>query len=899
MASGPSSQPHPPSPSASFYDLSDDEEGGYNTIAHAATTKGVKLLYSKSKVYVHPTPSAKDNIPGFIALVQQKSSPLSSDERPTTADSSNKRANAASYLLAWVPESSLAQDDLSTYVKVDMKDSESPPKQTHLVSPLPLATSVDESNVGPYAFSFPLSSVYSIHVRPPSLGWWYGSIVVNTRAGSSLPALFFHDSESESTILQKKKRARESFDPFGESGELFWGGDEVLRWLKRYVTVERSTAEPSIYLIDPSEEDRLGFGQGRTSLEGQERRKSTSGTKRPDQKKPPGPGMDPLTKALKETRWKILEQLSKVTTFTRRTAEDLANNKSIPPQVRRLIQNPEVQTLQDEFDSAKLYLARWAMSIAEQGERERNRRIWTAKDVLESEETSVGEFEILDMEAGKMTLTDSKRRPVNMEEWKSFFDSKGKLQVTVDEVKERIFHGGLDPEDGVRKEAWPFLLGIYEWDSTENDRHVYMNNKRDEYVHLKGAWWDRMIDGDATPEQEEWWKEQKNRIGQYFNTLQGYTQLTTPTDLATRHIEKDVHRTDRHIPLFAGEDIPHPDPTSPFYNPEGPGTNVHMEQLKDMLLTYLEYDTPPSHATTQQPSSSTQPRYQTLNPDPQNLGYVQGMSDLLSPLYAVFQDDAVAFWAFVAFMRRMSRNFVRSQSGMRAQLNTLDQLVQILDPNLYLHLQSADSTNFFFFFRMLLVWYKREFEWSDTLRLWESLWTDYYSSQFHLFIAVAILEKHRDVIMDHLKHFDEVLKYINELSGTIELQEILFRAEGLFKRYERTVEAVDRKNAFPGPHDGSELRQRKQGDDTDGRATAANQSTTASASGTSSAPPSRSQQGQGKRPQKGKEAGTDTEMGKEKVITPELRLLLSKKIITLDGEDAGDESRTRASGLKD
>jgi hypothetical protein len=158
-----------------------------------------------------------------------------------------------------------------------------------------------------------------------------------------------------------------------------------------------------------------------------------------------------------------------------------------------------------------------------------------------------------------------------------------------------------------------------------------------------------------------------------------------------------------------------------------------MEQMKDMLLTYNEYN--------------------------KDLGYVQGMSDLLAPLYAVMQDDAVAFWAFVGFMDRMERNFLRDQSGMRKQLLTLDHLVQLIDPKLYLHLQKADSTNFFFFFRMLLVWYKREFEWLDILRLWESLWTDYLSSNFHLFIALAILEKHRTVIMDHLHHFDEVLKY--------------------------------------------------------------------------------------------------------------------------------------------
>ena len=158
-----------------------------------------------------------------------------------------------------------------------------------------------------------------------------------------------------------------------------------------------------------------------------------------------------------------------------------------------------------------------------------------------------------------------------------------------------------------------------------------------------------------------------------------------------------------------------------------------MEQMKDMLLTYNEYN--------------------------RDLGYVQGMSDLLAPIYAVLQDDAMAFWAFKCFMDRMERNFLRDQSGMRAQLRTLDHLVQFMDPKLYAHLESADSTNFFFFFRMLLVWYKREFNWPDVLHLWEVLWTDYLSSGFHLFVALAILEKHRDVIMEHLKHFDEVLKY--------------------------------------------------------------------------------------------------------------------------------------------
>jgi hypothetical protein len=223
---------------------------------------------------------------------------------------------------------------------------------------------------------------------------------------------------------------------------------------------------------------------------------------------------------------------------------------------------------------------------------------------------------------------------------------------------------------------------------------------------LKGAWWEKLAGLGGSGEEGDWWREQRNRI------------------------EKDVHRTDRLVPIFAGEDTPHPDPDSPFAEQ---GTNTHLEMLKDMLLTYNEY-----------------------NPD---LGYVQGMSDLLAPLYAVLQDDAIAFWAFVRFMERMERNFLRDQSGMRKQLSQLDQLVRIMDPKLYAHLQSADSTNFFFFFRMLLVWFKREFSWGDVLGLWERLWTDWLGAEMQVFFCLAILEKHRDVIMTHLKRFDEVLKY--------------------------------------------------------------------------------------------------------------------------------------------
>jgi len=46
----------PASPSGSYYDLSDDDEEEYNTITHSSTGRGVRLLFSKSKVEA-PLPS--------------------------------------------------------------------------------------------------------------------------------------------------------------------------------------------------------------------------------------------------------------------------------------------------------------------------------------------------------------------------------------------------------------------------------------------------------------------------------------------------------------------------------------------------------------------------------------------------------------------------------------------------------------------------------------------------------------------------------------------------------------------------------------------------------------------------------------------------------------------------
>jgi TBC1 domain family member 15 len=110
----------------------------------------------------------------------------------------------------------------------------------------------------------------------------------------------------------------ESFDPFGAHGDPFWGGDEVLRWLRKYTTIQRSELEPQLYLIDPTPSDLLSLISSPSTT-------------------PPGhssdAAMDPLTAKLKEARWSLLEKFARVTAFGKRTASDILEQPIVKDQI--------------------------------------------------------------------------------------------------------------------------------------------------------------------------------------------------------------------------------------------------------------------------------------------------------------------------------------------------------------------------------------------------------------------------------------------------------------------------------------------------------------------------------------------------------------------------------------
>jgi hypothetical protein len=67
-------------------------------------------------------------------------------------------------------------------------------------------------------------------------------------------------------------------------------------------------------------------------------------------------------------------------------------------------------------------------------------------------------------------------------------------------------------------------------------------------------------------------------------------------------------------------------------------------------------------------------------------------------------------------MSGQHRNFDMDQSGMKEQLLGLQHLIAVIDPEFMSYLESSESANLYFCFRWLLVRFKRELSYSDTLR---------------------------------------------------------------------------------------------------------------------------------------------------------------------------------------
>ncbi|CAI9271370.1 unnamed protein product [Lactuca saligna] len=119
--------------------------------------------------------------------------------------------------------------------------------------------------------------------------------------------------------------------------------------------------------------------------------------------------------------------------------------------------------------------------------------------------------------------------------------------------------------------------------------------------------------------------------------------------------------------------------------------------------------------------------------------YVQGMNELLAPLFYVFRNDpnedslvnaeADTFFCFVELISGFRDNFCQqldnSIVGIRSTISRLSQLLKQHDEELWRHLEVTTKVNpQFYAFRWITLLLTQEFNFSDSLHIWDALLSD-------------------------------------------------------------------------------------------------------------------------------------------------------------------------------
>ncbi|XP_047336452.1 rab GTPase-activating protein 22-like [Impatiens glandulifera] len=386
-------------------------------------------------------------------------------------------------------------------------------------------------------------------------------------------------------------------------------------------------------------------------------------------------------------------------------------------------------------------------------------------------------------------------KTLSVRKWKAAFSPEG--YVDIGRTLDRIHRGGIHPD--IRGEVWEFLLGSYDPKSTYEERDELREDRRARYTVLKAECRNLfpMIGSgkyvtapilleNGEPSQDPIVLEQlKLENGEPITMVKETDKKILEWKLTLHQIGLDVVRTDRTLVFYEKQD--------------------NLAKLWDILSVYSWFDT--------------------------DVGYCQGMSDLCSPMIMLFQDEADAFWCFERFMRRIRANFRATDRsmGVETQLGSLASVTQVIDPKLHQHLEELGGGDYLFAVRMLMVLFRREFSFGDSLNLWEMMWALEYDPEMFamyedpddeakgraksirhygkferevmksggkvgeaplpisVFLVASVLKDKSAKLVAEARGLDDVVKILNEMTGNLDARKACTGAMKLHKKYLKKV----------------------------------------------------------------------------------------------------------------
>lgn len=339
---------------------------------------------------------------------------------------------------------------------------------------------------------------------------------------------------------------------------------------------------------------------------------------------------------------------------------------------------------------------------------------------------------------GEISPLSKRTQPLKLDEFQKFLDTDGRL---VDEslFRKAVFLGGVEPI--ARRDVWQFLFSLYPYSSTKREREVMLLDYIVKYNEMKNRWKTLLVlsanpcadkfeqgilaryqldeqhcelkspDFDAESPVAGFVNDDINiKANQTYTLEPDFTALSkncqfldvnsadtqqriefmkiqakvyvqrhkikiTEMKSYLRIVDKDVPRTDRDVPYFMDPNI------------------HHLTMLRDILITYA-----------------------TFHPD---IGYVQGMNDILARFLYIFDSEVEAYWCFQNYLEKIESEFL--EEGMLKKIDLVKKLLLEMDEELYQHLVDHDLGDLLFCHRWLLLGFKREFSFMDSLRVFEIL----------------------------------------------------------------------------------------------------------------------------------------------------------------------------------
>ncbi|KAK9673960.1 hypothetical protein RND81_12G201600 [Saponaria officinalis] len=411
--------------------------------------------------------------------------------------------------------------------------------------------------------------------------------------------------------------------------------------------------------------------------------------------------------------------------------------------------------------------------------------------------------EVTDVPTTKFRIKAGKT--LSVRKWQAAFSSEGEVDFT--KTLSRIYRGGIHPS--IRGEVWEFLLGCYDPKSTFDERSQIRQRRRLQYAQRKeecrqmfpliGS--GKFITAPIINEKGEPILDPlvllEANIGNDTGEVTGHPNATTVDNrpMSTKEIQWKLHLHQ------IGLDVKRTDRAFMFYEKQ-----ENLSKLWDILSVYAWID--------------------------EDVGYCQGMSDLCSPMIILLDNEADAFWCFERLMRRLRGNF-RSTGrsiGVEAQLSNLAAITQVVEPKLHQHLETLGGGDYLFAIRMLMVLFRREFSFGDSLYLWEMMWAlEYDPDLFYVyedadcgsenadgsksrtksihhygkferenlksrvkedaplpisvFLVAGVLKDKSPKLLKEARGLDDVVKILNDIAGDLDAKKACVNAMKLHKKY--------------------------------------------------------------------------------------------------------------------